>query len=43
MKKKSYEMNKHGELTKILIVDDSPFNLLVLKKILELFHIKAID
>jgi len=40
MKKKSYEMNLKGESTKILIVDDSPFNLLVLKKVIELFHIK---
>jgi len=40
MKNKSYEMNLKGEPTKILIVDDSPFNLLVLKKVIELFHIK---
>lgn len=33
-------MNLKGLPTKILIVDDSPFNLLVLKKVIELFHIK---
>ncbi|KAL4436233.1 hypothetical protein ABPG74_015824 [Tetrahymena malaccensis] len=41
-KTNNFSINSKGEETKILIVDDSGFNIMVLKKIIQLFHIQNI-
>ncbi|KAL4487057.1 hypothetical protein ABPG72_001509 [Tetrahymena utriculariae] len=41
-KTNNFSINSKGEETKILIADDSGFNIMVLKKIIQLFHIQNI-
>jgi len=37
LEKKNFSVNSRGEPTKVLIVDDSAFNFIVLKKLLALY------